>query len=115
MTTKHGKDDAPIIEPPDPQTPPVQVQVVPKTREEVGPVHFEDASGNDNGWAHYHVPAALRERTLLWRHMVHEQNHQLGNGTWVYRLTHTSAVGPEEKDPNLEAIEVPSDAEPNDA
>jgi hypothetical protein len=109
MTTKHAKDEAPIIDPPDPETPPVQVQVVPKTREDVGPVHFEDASGNDNGWAHYHVPPALRERTLLWRYMTHEQNHQLGDGTWVYRLTSTSGVGADEKDPNLEAIEAPSD------
>jgi hypothetical protein len=108
MTTKHAKDEAPIVDPPDPPTPPVQVQVVPKTRTEVGPVKFEDASGLENGWATYHVPDALRERSLLWRHQLHEQNHQLGDGTWVYRLTSTSAVGADEKDPNLEAIERPN-------
>jgi hypothetical protein len=114
MTTKHAKDEAPIIDPPEPETPPVQVQVVPQERAEVGRVKFEDASGLENGWAIYHVPQALRERTLQWRYQQHEQNHQLGDGTWVYRLTHTSGIGNEEHDPNLEAIDPPP-SEPTDA
>jgi hypothetical protein len=83
------------------------VEVVRKPTTEVGPVKFENVDGNDNGWATYHVPMALRERVLLWRYQLHEQNHQLGNGTWVYRLTSTSGVGADEKDPHLEPIEPP--------
>lgn len=70
----------------------------------VGVVHFENASGGDNGQAHYPVPVTLRERVLLWRHQRHEQNHQRENGEWVYRLSHDAGVGLVAQDADLEAI-----------
>lgn len=96
-------------EPPAAETAPVEPSQIAPVPQEIGRVLFEDASGQPNGAAIYHVPLALRDRTLLWRHQLHEQNHQLGDGTWVYRLTSTSGISTQEKDPQLEPIE-PSDA-----
>jgi len=101
MTVKSSKIE------PSPDKEPVEVTVVPKDRDNVGLVLFEDASGGANGSAIYTVPPALRERTLLWRHQIHEQNHQLGDGTWVYRATPTSGTAPEEHDPNLVPVKAP--------
>jgi hypothetical protein len=71
----------------------------------VGPVHFEDVSGGDNGSAIYAVPPALRERVLVWRHKQHEQSYVNDQGHWVYRQTHTAATGALERDAELTPID----------
>ena len=71
----------------------------------VGPVHFEDVSGGDNGSAIYAVPPALRERVLVWRHKQHEQSYVNDQGHWVYRQTHTAAAGALEQDAYLEPLD----------
>ena len=72
--------------------------------EQVGRVEFETVDGLPNGAATYTQHPAMRDRVLVWRRQLHEQNHQLADGTWVYRATHTSGYGAEERDPALVPI-----------
>jgi hypothetical protein len=81
---------------------------------EVGRVHFENAAGLHNGSAVYHVPMALRDRVLLWRHQQHEQNHQNEKGEWVYRLSHDAGVGAVDRDEALEPIDESLTPEPHE-